>query len=201
MGAPALALPALEVAVGRRGAALSGLEGVGVHAQAHRAAGTAPLGAGLLEDHVEPFVLGLQPDPHRTGYDEQAGVLVDLAALDDLGGEPQVLDPAVGAGADEDRVDLDLAHRRAGLEPHVPQCLLGGDPVLGVLEVLGARDVAPSGTPWPGLVPQVTNGVIVAGVEDDLLVELRVGVGAQGPPVLHRRVPLRALRRLGRPSM
>src|SRR4051794_41562414 len=53
VGAPALALPALEVAVGGRRAALAGLEGVGGHAQAHRAARAPPLGAGLLEYHVE----------------------------------------------------------------------------------------------------------------------------------------------------
>ena len=35
MGAPAFALAALEVAVAGRGAALAGLELVGVHAQAH----------------------------------------------------------------------------------------------------------------------------------------------------------------------
>src|SRR5687768_1703173 len=49
VGAPALALPALEVAVGGGGAALARGELVGVHAQAHRATRAAPLGAGLLE--------------------------------------------------------------------------------------------------------------------------------------------------------
>src|SRR4051812_22382403 len=59
VGAAALALATLEVAVGRRRAALAGLEGVGVHAEAHRAARTAPLGTGLLEDHVEALILRL----------------------------------------------------------------------------------------------------------------------------------------------
>ena len=44
--AAALALAALEVAVGGRGAALARLQDVGVHPQAHRAAGLAPLEAG-----------------------------------------------------------------------------------------------------------------------------------------------------------
>ena len=73
VGATALALPALEVAVGGRGAALPRLELVGVHAQAHRAAGAAPLTAGLLEDHVEPLVLGLQPHPDRARARRAAG--------------------------------------------------------------------------------------------------------------------------------
>jgi hypothetical protein len=41
----------------------------------------------------------------------------DLLALQDRGGGAQILDPAVGAGADEDRVDLDLVQRRAGRQP------------------------------------------------------------------------------------
>ena len=70
VGAAALALPALEVAVGRRRAALPRGQLVGVHAQAHRAAGVPPLGAGLLEDLVETLGLGREPDPHRAGDDE-----------------------------------------------------------------------------------------------------------------------------------
>src|SRR5580765_5655799 len=46
MGASALALTALEVAVGRRRAALLRCELVGVHPEAHRASGTAPLSTG-----------------------------------------------------------------------------------------------------------------------------------------------------------
>src|SRR6266536_464526 len=54
--APAAALAALEVAVRGRGAALAGLEDVGVHAQAHRAAGGPPVEAGGAEHAVEPDV-------------------------------------------------------------------------------------------------------------------------------------------------
>ena len=45
--------------------------------------------------------------------------LGDLAAVDHRRGLAQVLDPRVGAGADEDPVEGHLGHRRAGLEPHV----------------------------------------------------------------------------------
>src|SRR3712207_3240881 len=70
--AATLALPPLEVAVRRRGAALPGSELVGVHPEAHRAAGAAPLRTRGGEDLVEALGLRLQPDPHRAGYDEQA---------------------------------------------------------------------------------------------------------------------------------
>src|SRR5579883_904101 len=43
VGAPALALTSLKIAVRGRGAALAGLEDVRVHAQAHRAARLAPV--------------------------------------------------------------------------------------------------------------------------------------------------------------
>src|SRR5688572_26556494 len=46
VGPAALALAALEIAVGRGGAALPRRELVGVHPQAHRASGVTPLGSG-----------------------------------------------------------------------------------------------------------------------------------------------------------
>src|SRR6476646_6358783 len=55
-----VALPALEVAVGGRGAALARRQLVGVHGKAHRAAGLAPVEAGGLENLVEAFGLGLR---------------------------------------------------------------------------------------------------------------------------------------------
>src|SRR3954464_13242576 len=129
MGGGPLPLPALEVPVGRRGTAFLRGELVGVHAQAHRAAGPAPLATGFLEGDVETLVLGLEPDARGPGDDEETGAVGDLAAPDDLGGGTKVLDPAVGAGADEDGVDLDLAHRRAGVKTHVLQGLPGTDAV------------------------------------------------------------------------
>src|ERR1700758_3080537 len=86
VGAAALALAALEVPVrGGRGA-LTRLERVRVHAQAHGAAGAAPLGARLGEHRVEPFGLGLRTDLHRAGNDQHTYTVGDLAALDDTGG-------------------------------------------------------------------------------------------------------------------
>ena len=58
MGASAPALATLEVPVGGRGRALAGSELVGVHGQAHRAAGLAPVETGGGEDavvHIDEF--------------------------------------------------------------------------------------------------------------------------------------------------
>src|SRR5690242_11334216 len=57
VGAAALALAALEVAVRRRRAALARGQLVRVHPQAHRASRRAPLGPGVEEDLVEALVL------------------------------------------------------------------------------------------------------------------------------------------------
>ena len=78
--APALPLAALEVAVRRRRAALARLKDVRVHAQAHRAAGAAPLEAGGREDPVEALVLRLLLDAGRAGDDERAHGRVDVLA-------------------------------------------------------------------------------------------------------------------------
>src|ERR1700685_1279146 len=59
MGAALVALAAFEVAVRGRGATLAGIELVGLHGEAHRAAGLAPLKAGFDEDLVEAFGFGL----------------------------------------------------------------------------------------------------------------------------------------------
>src|SRR6478735_6058729 len=83
--ATALALAALEVAVRRGRRALAGRELVGVHAEAHRAAGVAPLGAEVEEDLVEPLGLGLEPHAGGRRDDEDAHPVGLLLALDDLG--------------------------------------------------------------------------------------------------------------------
>src|ERR1700733_5602088 len=111
MGAPALALAALEVAVGGGGAALAGGELVRVHAQAHRAAGRAPLGAGRGEHRVQALLLGLGPDLHGPGYDQHPDGRGDPAPAQDGRGGAQVFEPAVGARAEEH-----------GVHGHVAQC-------------------------------------------------------------------------------
>src|SRR5690606_30105538 len=55
MRAPAIALPAFEVAVRRRGAAFARCQLVWIHGKTHRAAGLAPVEARGLEDLVEAF--------------------------------------------------------------------------------------------------------------------------------------------------
>src|SRR5580693_2968532 len=191
VGAAALALTALEVPVGGGGGALPRLQGVGVHAQAHRAARAAPLGTGRREDLVKPLGLGLRADLHRAGDDQHADAVGYLAALDDVGGRAQVLDPAVGAGTHEDRVDRDLAQRRAGRQAHVGEGPLGAVRVLGLTRRGHGRAERErlAGVGAPGDVRAQRGRV-----DGDLAVEDRALVGRQAPPVLDRRVPVGAPR-------
>src|SRR5690348_14574687 len=97
MRAAAAALPALEIAVGRRGAALARLELVGVHREAHRATRLAPFEAGFDEDLVETFFLGLLLDESRARHDECVDAGRDLAAFRHRRRRAQILDAAIGA--------------------------------------------------------------------------------------------------------
>src|SRR6056297_4209423 len=106
MGAPTAALAAFQIAVRGGSTALTGAELIGVHGKAHRTPGKTPFEPRLLEDIGQPLFLGLGADKARSGHDHGAQTVLDLLAFDDRGGGAQVFDPAIGAGADEDRVDL-----------------------------------------------------------------------------------------------
>src|SRR6187551_835905 len=115
MGTPTLALTTLEIAVRGRGAALSLDQSVGVHSKAHRAARLAPLEASGAEDLVQALFLRGCLDLLRPGHDHRPYGVGDATPLDDRGRLAQILDPGVGAGADEDALGPDLGHRRARL--------------------------------------------------------------------------------------
>src|SRR3954447_14367829 len=175
VGAPAAALASLEVAVRGRGAALAGLEDVGVHAQAHRAARAAPVEAGSAEDLVEALGLGLGLHLHRAGDDHRIEVGGDLAALDRARGRAQVADAGVGARADEHAVQADVLDRRARLEVHVDQSAL-----LAFGRGLGHRVGDADDLGWVG--PPAHHWAQRAGVDHDLAIEARALVGVQLAP-------------------
>src|SRR4051812_45048493 len=92
VGPAAGTLSSLEVAVGRARAPLAGGQGVGVHAEAHRAAGTAPLRPGGREDLVQALLLRLQLDQHRARHHEHPYALGHRTAADHVRGGAQILD-------------------------------------------------------------------------------------------------------------
>src|SRR2546430_13836264 len=102
------ALAAFEVAVAGGGAAFAGGEDVGVHAEAHAAAGLAPVEACFGEDLVETFSFGLRFDGLGAGDDHGADRRRDVVAADDRGCGAEGFDAGGGAGADGGGVRLDL---------------------------------------------------------------------------------------------
>src|SRR4029079_5252333 len=92
VGAPAAALPALEVAVRGGRAALARGEDVGVHSEAHGAPGGAPVEARGAEHAVEALGLRLRAPLLRAGHDHRAHVRGDRPALHHAGGGAQVAD-------------------------------------------------------------------------------------------------------------
>ena len=59
MSSSAGSLAPFEISIAGRGAALSGLKHVGIHRQAHTAAGFPPFESRFFEQAVEPFLFGL----------------------------------------------------------------------------------------------------------------------------------------------
>ena len=183
------------------GAALPRRELVGVHPEAHRAAGEPPLGAELLEDLVDALGLGLEPHAGAAGHDHHADAVGLLLALDDRGEGAQVFDAAVGAGAHEHRVDLDVLHRGAGRRGPCTRARARRES--RALRVGDRRRVghgpaqrdALAGVGAPG-----DERLELVRVEEDLGVEDGVVVGGERVPVGDRVVPVGALRRV-RPAL
>ena len=121
----------------------------------------------------------------------------DLPALEDPGRRPQVLDPAVGARADEDDVDRDLADRRARA---AAPCSRGSARVLASRErdVLRVGNTPVTSTVIAGFVPQVTWGTSAAASIVTWRSKRRRVVGSQRLPVGDGRVEARPLGANGR---
>src|SRR5213594_3530126 len=72
VGAAATSLPSLEVPVAGRGAPFARPKDVRIHAEAHRAAGVAPLEAGFAKQRIETLRLGLPLHARRPRHDHSA---------------------------------------------------------------------------------------------------------------------------------
>ena len=137
-----------------------------------------------------PSALGLQAHPRRPWHDQHPHALGHVAPLDDARGGAQVLDPPVGARAEEDGVDVHVTQGSAGLQAHVLQ----GPPGVGLVVLVGHQ----LGVGHGGAERCALTRVGAPGderrergrVDDDLLVELGVVVAAQVAPRLDGAVPL-----------
>ena len=193
MGAPQVPLATLEVAVGSGCRTLPRVETIIVHRQAHGAARIAPLEPGGTEDLVEPLRLRLRLDQSRARHGHGLGDAVgDVPPVQNGRRRAQILDPTVGAGADEHPVDRNRCDRPARLQVHVGERSFAQFTFGRVLEVVGCRDVLVDTEHEFGRRSPSDLGNDSGGVEFKLGVEIRVRVRYQRTPIVFGPVPHRA---------
>ena len=201
MGACALPLPPFKIAVGGGSAALARRDAVGVHRQTHRAARPAPFKTGGGENAVEAFGFRLRLDQPGTGHDQRRfNIRRHLAPLQDAGGDAQIFDARVGAGADEDRIERNIAHRLPLVQSHIIKRARISVALVVIARVGKMRhhaaDIDHHFRRRAPAYLRCNRG----GIEHHFGVKPRILVADQRAPIGFRRVPQRALRRTRPPA-
>src|SRR6267378_3454195 len=100
--AAVFALAAFEIAIAGAGAAFVRRQDVGVHPDAHAAAGVAPLETSGGEYFVEAFFFGLRLDAAGAGDNQRLlDAFCHVLAFDEMRGGAQIIEAGIRAGADE----------------------------------------------------------------------------------------------------
>src|SRR5260370_29692031 len=133
VGASAVALAALEVAVAGGGAAFALGKLIAIHSDAHATSGFAPFETGSAENVGQSLFFGHAAHLHRTGYHDGANVGRDMLIFDILSCHTQVFQARIGAGADEDGIQGDLADLLSRFEIHIFERASVGFALLRVL--------------------------------------------------------------------
>src|SRR5216683_669619 len=141
--AAVLALAAFEIAIAGAGAALVGRQDVSVHADAHAAAGVAPLEAGVAENFVEAFFFSLRLDAAGAGHNQRLlDVFCHVLAFDKMRGGAKIIEARIRARTDEHAVDGNVHDGHVEFRAVVAAQLL---PALnGFLKRFAARDERPA---------------------------------------------------------
>ena len=102
MRAAVFALAAFEIAIAGAGAAFVRRQDVGVHPDAHAAAGVAPLETGVAENLIEAFFFRLALNAAGAGDNQRLlDVFRHVLAFDKMRGGAQIIESRIGARADE----------------------------------------------------------------------------------------------------
>src|SRR5256884_2235599 len=184
--AAVFALAALEITVRRAGAAFVGRQDVGVHADAHAAAGVAPLETGVAENLVEAFFFGLRLDAAGAGDNQRLlDVFRHVLASDEIRSGAQIMEQRIGARADEHAVHGNIHDGRAGFEAHVFQRAFGGFLVVEILEIMRIGDARGDAGNHTGIRAPGNLRSDLLGVQLDGHIKLCAVVAAQRFPALH----------------
>ena len=115
-------LPPFEIAVGGGSAALTRFQFIRVHRQAHGTPRFAPFKTRRQKNLVQPFLFGLILDqPGTRHHHRQLHVACDMLAAHHIRRYAQILDARIGAGTDEDLVNVNILYSHIGLQAHVCQ--------------------------------------------------------------------------------
>jgi len=178
--AAVLALAALEIAIAGAGAALVRREDVGVHTDAHAAAGVAPLETGVAENFIEAFFFRLALNASGARDDERLlDVFRHVLAFDKMRGGAEIIEARIGAGADEDAVHGNIHDGRAGLKAHVFQRAFRSLLIIEIREVMRIRDARGDAGDHTGVRSPGDLRSNLLGVELDGHVEFRAVVGLE----------------------
>ena len=194
MSAAAASLASFKVAVAGACCALALSKFVGVHCQAHGATRFAPIEASLDKDFVETFGLCLFFNHVAAGHNH-CSFHRDGAAFDDVCGCAQIFDAAVGARANENCVDTNVANGGASNKTHVRERAVDSVAGGGVVEVGWVRNNAVDAHHLCGVGAPRNLRRQRAGINEHFFVPLRAFVGLQCFPVGKCCVPRCTLRR------
>jgi hypothetical protein len=187
MGAAATALTAFKIAVGGGSTTLPRFQLVRIHRKAHRTTRFTPVETRLDKDLVEAFFLSLMFHKARARDHHRVYMGCNLLAFGNGRGRAQVFHPPIGAGADENTIDLHRGKRRTGFQIHIGERAFGGSTLVFISHLC-----------WIGHSAGHRQGLFGAGapgdhrrnigsVERDLGIEDSIVIRFQRSPIDNRR--------------
>src|SRR5208282_750259 len=188
--ASSAALPAFEVAVAGRRAALSRLQDVWIHAETHRASRLAPFKPGIQKNAVQSFFFRRVLDRLRARHHHGANLWIHVLPFRHSRRRPQVFDSRIGARSDEHTVHSDAFDRRSGIETHVGERLFRRAPVGLLHEALELGNARVHGHYHSGIRPPGDERRERCRVNLNHAIELRSGIARQSAPVRNRFFPI-----------
>src|SRR5437016_3177236 len=183
--AAVFALAPFEVAIAGAGAALMRRQDIGVHADAHTAAGVEPLETGVAKNFVQAFFFRLRFDAAGTGDDQRLfDTFCDVFAFDKMRGGAEIVEPRIGARSDEHAVHRNVHDGRACLEAHVLERAFRGLLVVEVLKVMRVWNALGDARDHAGIRAPSDLRSDLLGVKLDGHIKLGIFVGMQLSPAV-----------------
>src|SRR5450755_1607371 len=129
MSSPTASLPTFKISIAGGGAALSRLQNVRIHAQAHRASRLPPFEPGILKNAMQPFPLGHALHRLRTRNHHCPNFRTHVMSLSHARRGSQIFNPRIRARSNEHAVDPDVLNPSPRFQAHILQCQFGSAPV------------------------------------------------------------------------